>query len=79
MEEDEDVMVIENSNEDGSDVEVIVIEDSDEEWDNIFEALEDSDYNSHSSEEVSFHRQSQKKERIGECSSDFIGAIYKKS
>ncbi|KMQ87944.1 hypothetical protein RF55_12646 [Lasius niger] len=51
MKEDEGVMVIEDSDEDGSDIEGMVIADSDEEWDNILEALKDSDYNSDSNDE----------------------------
>lgn len=50
--DDDDVMVIEHSDdEDVLDHEVMVIADSDEEWDNILEALEDSDYNSDSDNE----------------------------
>lgn len=51
---DDDVMVIEDLDDDDDDVldhEVMVIADSDEEWDNILEALEDSDYNSDSDNE----------------------------
>jgi len=66
MEEDEDVIVIEDSDDDVMVIEdldddddddvldhdqVMVIADSDEEWDNILEALEDSDYNSDSDNE----------------------------